>query len=132
AFLVIALWLVVWETPSSALGLLAVAAAVTAVASLVTAWVAPDLVLIQIENPGAFRGIFGHKNWLALAMGYLFLAGMYLETPHRIVRWATVAAAIPMLILAKSTGAGLAVLTTLVALGGRAGLRRWLPPIHQR
>jgi len=132
AFLVIALWLVVRETPSSALGLLAAAAAVTAVASIVTAVVAPDLVPHDLDNPGAFQGIFTHKNWLALATGYLILAVMHLEAQRRLVRWATLAAAIPILILAKSTGADLAIVITLVALGGRAWLRRWLPPVGQR
>ena len=132
AFLVIALWLVVRETPSSALGLLAGAAAVTAVASIVTAVVAPDLVPIDVDNPAAFQGIFTHKNWLALAIGYVILAVMHLEAQRRLVRWATMAAAIPILILAKSTGADLAIVVTLVALGGRAWLRRWLSPVNQR
>ncbi|MEO3760963.1 O-antigen ligase family protein [Mycobacterium sp. B14F4] len=131
AFLVIALWLVVWETPSSALALLAAAAAVTALASILTAVVAPDLVRIQIDNPGAFRGIFTHKNWLALAMGYMLLAAMYLAARRALVRWAIMAAAILILIFAKSTGAYLAIAITLVVLSARAWLRR-LPPVRQR
>jgi exopolysaccharide production protein ExoQ len=132
AFLVIALWLVVWETPSGALGLLAAAVAVTAIASIVAAVVAPDLVVIQDDNPGAFRGIFTHKNWFALAIGYMILAAMHFDSRHRFVRWAVVASGIPLLILAKSTGADLAIATTLVVLGGRAWLRRWLSPVQHR
>jgi exopolysaccharide production protein ExoQ len=132
AFVVIALWLVVWETPSSALGLLAGAVAVTVAVSVVAAVVVPGLVLPEIDNPDAFRGIFTHKNYLALAVGYLILAVTYSQAQHRFVRWATLAAAIPILILAKSTGAAIAIAITVVALSGRAWLQRRLPPIHQR
>src|SRR5262249_32170436 len=98
---------------------------------VVASVVAPELVVPEVDNPEAFRGIFTHKNWLALATGYLVLTVINMDGHRRLMRWATVAAAIPILIAAKSTGAILALAITLVAFGGRAWMRK-LPPIRQR
>lgn|GEM_PF-3783825 len=132
AFVLIALWLVVSETPSSALGLLAAAAAVTLVASVVVVLLMPDLFPPEVDNPDAFRGIFTHKNWLGLAVGYLILAVIHLKPRHRALRWLPIGAGVPLLIAAKSVGAGIALVITLVAVGGLAWLRRWLSPNMQR
>jgi O-antigen ligase len=129
AFIVIALWLVVWETPTSALALLGAGAAVTAGASVVVAVVLPDLIVQS--NPGAFQGIFTHKNWLALAVGYLIIAVMYMGRQQRFVRWSALAAAVVLLVLAQSLGAYFAIGTTILFFGARASARR-LMPIHQR
>lgn len=130
AFLVIALWLVVRETPTSALGLVAAAAAITAVASIGVAFAAPDL--IEQSNPGSFQGIFTHKNWLALAMGYLFLAVMYGRVQRAPVRWMALIAASTLLVLAQSNGAFIALAITVLVFSVGAWEHRWISSAYRR
>ncbi len=79
--------LTTWRELARALGLISL---ITAVASVAVALVLPRYGVMQVEFPGAWRGVWYEKNGLGnhMAQGFLFCAAAACLTPRRRWGWA--------------------------------------------
>ncbi|MBV9993823.1 MAG: O-antigen ligase family protein [Caulobacteraceae bacterium] len=101
--------------------------AVTLVLSVLTVWLAPRYGLMSVDFPGAWRGVWSHKNTLGYNMSVafvVFVAAAILSKPRRWL-WAAMAAGAVALVIASTSKTSLAccaaaaVCVLLVALGRR-------------
>jgi O-antigen ligase len=76
------------------------------------------------SGPSGFRGVFTHKNWLALAMGLLVLGALLTPLRRTLLGKIEAAVGIALLLLAHSVGSFIAIAIALAF----AGSKRWVMP----
>ncbi|MBF0458251.1 MAG: O-antigen ligase family protein [Nitrospirae bacterium] len=101
--------------------LMAITLGIIAIFSVITAVLLPKYGIMQWHpygenHPGAWRGVFGHKNSLGLYSNFCLIVFLLLnvrELKHRIIKWGIIMLSFCLSILSKSGGATLIMLIVI-------------------
>ena len=135
AYTAFGLWLALRFDAAEQHRLVAGVLALITAGSLFMVLVAPELGVMREVHPGAWNGLYFHKNTLAsyLALGVLACGLLALAQP-RARTWAGSAGALAlaMLVPARSVGGAATLALAAVPVGLAAGLRRLARPARVR
>jgi len=135
AYTAFGLWLALRFDAAEQHRLVAGVLALITAGSALTVLVAPELGVMREVHPGAWNGLYFHKNALAgyLALGVLACGLLALAQPlARAWAGSAAALALAMLVPARSVGGAAALALAAAPVGLAAGLRRLARPARIR